>query len=181
MDFPEPPVVEFPEFPVLDVDFTIPEDPALPSIDTTLEDVPDAPVLSTPTVDDLPEAPTFDAEAPVINLPAAPDLFDGEAPEAPDVDFEVTLPDAPDIDIPEFTAIPPLAPIDAPDVTFSYTEDAYTRTIDVKSVVMDMLAGNTGLPTAVEQALFARARSREDVTAQKIGRASRRERVCRYV
>src|SRR3546814_7873076 len=103
--------------------------------------------------------------------------------------------------IPEFTAIPPLAPIDAPDVTFSYTEDAYTRTIDVKSVVMDMLAGNTGLPTAVEQALFARARSREDVTAQKaveeamedwssrgfslpggeIGREAWRERVWQYV
>src|SRR3546814_17255007 len=83
MDFPEPPVVEFPEFPVLDVDFTIPEDPALPSIVTPLEDVPDAPVLSPPTVDDLPPAPPFAPAAPVISLPSAPHLFDVSSPDCP--------------------------------------------------------------------------------------------------
>jgi hypothetical protein len=186
MTFPDAPTIDFPDFPVLDVSFDLPADPTLPTIDTTLDTVPAEPTLTVPDTDDLPEAPVYDIAVPDITIPDAPAAFAGTAPDAPDVSFDLTLPDSPDIDlpdepvltgqtlpdapditVPEFTAVAPLAPTELPDATFSYSEDAYARQIDVKAVVLDMLAGNSGLPPAIEQALFDRARSHEDITAKK--------------
>lgn len=105
-----------------------------------------------PTVEDvtIPVAPTY-------TLPAVPDFY------------ELDLPDVPNVQVPTFTATRPEINFAAPAETFAFQEVEYTSALldEVTARLSTMLQGGTGLPAAIEQALFDRARSREDMLAAK--------------
>lgn len=121
--------------------------------------IPDAPApVALPQFPDAPETHAIDLpDRPVLNRPSMPDLVE--------------------IRIPEFT-FDPLQPFteESPEWIGSsvssilqWSEKAYTPILmdEEIAVIRRMWAGGTGLPPAVEQALWERAASREDVTASR--------------
>lgn len=135
----------------------------------------DPPPVFTPSVISvqIPDAP---APLDLSGLPIKPDLNDVTIPDAP----ALTLPGLGDlvaIDIPTFT-FPDLPLFNAtapeftgsmPDTVLQWAEPTYQSLVldDVKLRLRAMLAGGTGIPPQVEQALFDRARVREDQVAHK--------------
>jgi hypothetical protein len=111
----------------------------------------------------LPDEPPPFAE---ITIPEAPDLVTPDDPAL----FLLSIPSAPDLVIPDFDGIRPVIDFTVPDGSFNFTEIEYTSDLldSVRAKLELMLAGGTGLPAAIEQALFDRARVREDITAQKL-------------
>ncbi len=152
--------------------------------------------LQVPAFDDLGiafdgldiEVPEF--RAPYgLQRPAAPRPVDtaGE-PVRPEIatvtppvfDVDMTVPPLANLDeivvpsfafptMPTFNAVAPEYEVVPPSTTLLWNEQPYASEVlnDVKARVVEMLAGGTGLPPAVEAALFARARAREDVLALK--------------
>ncbi len=120
-----------------------------------------------------------------------------EAPPPIDLSGQPTRPDFGDVTIPAFdvdVSVPPLQGLDeivvpafefptlpvfnatapeydiAPPVTeLQWSEPVYESEVldDVKARVRAMLSGGTGLPPAIEAALFDRARARDDVASMK--------------
>jgi len=111
-----------------------------------------------------PYTPTFEPK-PVLDFGDVPhygDLTSGIP--APDL-FAITLPTAPDVDfgVP-FTGTKPVFTAEAPDAAmFNYTEQAYNPLLvnEIKTTIQAMLAGTTGLPRVVEDALWQRQAERE--------------------
>lgn len=139
------------------------------SLGAFLDDIPQfAPTVVSPSIPEPPAA--IDASHP----PARPEVDEVTLPDAPSVVMpdigellpvsvpEFTFPTLPTFDAsaPEFTAV-------APSPEFVWSEPVYESEVldDVKSRVRAMLAGGTGLPLVVQQALFDAARDREDQTA----------------
>lgn len=130
-------------------------------------------------MDAMPDAPV----AIPINIPEAPNMAAIPAPTRPTIDTTVEMPAAPDIvmpdmealeqinipdfvfpDLPTFDATPPDASaITVPDVFINWSEPTYASEVldDLTAKVKTMMAGGTGLPAAVEDALFSRARERD--------------------
>lgn len=151
----------------------IPAMPAGLNIDDLLSD------LDVGDMGDIPDAPV----SIPIQIPEAPSMAAIPVPDRPNIDTTVELPDAPTItmpdmealeqinipdfvfpDLPTFDATPPDASgILVPDVFINWTEPAYTSEVldDLKSQVRTMMAGGTGLPPAIEDALFSRTRERD--------------------
>lgn len=109
--------------------------------------------------------------------PVKPDFGDVTIPE---FDVDTTVPPLQALDdivvptfefptMPTFTATAPEYDIAPPVTELQWVEPTYESELldDVKARVTEMLAGGTGLPAAIESALFGRARSREDVLALK--------------
>lgn len=123
--------------------------------------------------------PTF-GPAPTIVMPEVPEYGDF-APDIPVPDmFPITLPDIPVIDLasitfssdrPTFTDPPP----DAGE--FDYVAEDYSPLVlaEVKQKVLDMLNGASGIPAAIESAIFARETERDDETAFQIEQAIRED------
>ena len=152
--------------------------------------------IPTPDWDLIGDLPTFDIPDPNINIPEfstqipMPDS-PGDAPaidldiEYPDIaDYfdindlplvptfeELNLPPAPDITIPDYELLLPAIPgIDPPDNTFTFVEEAYISSLldALKSSLEDRIVnGGTGLNPVVEQAIWDRARNREDKNAKR--------------
>lgn len=132
-------------------------------------------------MDAMPDAPV----AIPISIPDAPTMAAIPAPLRPSVDTTVDMPDAPTIDMPEMEALvqitipdfvfPDLPTFDAtppdasaiavPNVFINWAEPVYHSEVldELTAKVKEMMAGGTGLPAAVEDALFSRARERESV------------------
>lgn len=130
--------------------------------------------------------PTFDTISPTISLPAQPGELDAAAPDTPPTlstyefpdpvtyilpnvpNFEdLNLPDVPDLSIPDFELAIPTPPVDlvAPGLTFSFTEEGYSSALmtALTAELLDRIQnGGTGLNPDVEQAIWDRARNRED-------------------
>lgn len=123
-----------------------------------------------------------------LNIPNAPDPRDlGPTPELPEFDdIELpskpgyTLPNEPElvlIEIPEFEGInldpfdvdPPEFDEQPPDTNLQWSEATYHPEImtEVLVIIRRLWAGGSGIPEAVEQAMFERASSREDMTANR--------------
>lgn len=141
--------------------------------------------LDVGNLDDLPSAP----EPLPINIPDAPGLRAIEKPVRPDVDVAVDLPQAPNlvmpdmeelaqISLPEFVmpelpAFDAVAPdtrdISVPSVFINWAEPSYSSELldELQAKVREWMAGGTGLPAAVEDALFARARERDSVETER--------------
>jgi hypothetical protein len=132
------------------------------------------------------DVPAFNPTTGAIQMPAVPAPIDTSGlPVRPEID-DVTLPEAPslvlptlsnltELEIPEFT-FPDLLTFDGQEPTFDearpsttilWSEPEYTSELlsDVQTRVRAWLQGGTGLPAAIEQALFDRARTREQLTA----------------
>lgn len=137
---------------------------------------------------ELDEPPEFTPSVIGIDLPPRPSPIDTSGspvrPETGSVDLPVapaiTMPDVgdltpisvPDFDFPELPRFDALAPefeASAPSTVLQWEEPAYqsTNLDSLKSTLARMLVGGTGLPPAIEQALFDRARVREDINGQK--------------
>lgn len=156
----------------------IPPDPEVANIKELLEQ------LDIGDMDDLPDAPT----SPVLHIPDAPGMASIPAPARPDIDTDVALPDAPTIVMPEMEALEqiklpdfefPVLPDfqgNAPEVDFAvpnptiqWAEPQYESEVldELVAKVRSLMAGGTGLPPAVEDALFARARERESAETRR--------------
>lgn len=148
-----------PPFEELDVD--LPGDSQIdetftPSVTISLPSAPDAIDTS-----GLPEKPT--TVAPV--LPDAPVLVE------PTMDAlnEISIPAFTFPTLPTFSATAPVFTAAAPSPVVYFDEPVFADSLAaaVKAKVEEWLQGGTGLPAAVEQALFDRARSREQMVTNK--------------
>lgn len=106
---------------------------------------------------------TDPGDPPIISVPIMPDEPDVVLPESP-IFLPITLPDFPTITLPTFTAVAPTVDFTAPGQTFNYQEGEYTTTMltTLQSKITEMIGGTTGLPAAIEQALYDRAAAREE-------------------
>ena len=174
--------------PAIGYTLSLPQAPTAPTIAFPTVHAPDA--LDLPTVDAITgaAAPEFTAAVPVVQILNKPDALavtvPGEAPEPSDVTLPdapvivlpdapvmelITLPTAPTLDMPVWSAVAPDGDLDVPTVGFVWSEDYYDSALlsDVTSRLTTMLLGGTGLPAAIEQAIWDRGRAREDVIAKK--------------
>ena len=158
--------------------FNLPSMPSVPNIDALLAN------LDVGDMDALPDAPTM----PALNLPDAPSMNVVAPPVRPNISTEVELPDAPTIvmpemealeritipdfefpQLPDFDAQPPSAAITVPNVFMNWTEPVYESELldELMVKVNSMMAGGSGLPRVVEEALFARARERDSAETKR--------------
>lgn len=157
----------------------LPDSPASIDIDSLLAglDVGDI---------DIPASP----EMPLVTLPDMPSMAEVGLPDRPVIDSDIHLPDAPQITMPEiealeqitlpvfefpelptFTDAPPNADgLVVPNVFINWAEPVYESEIltDLQSKIkLSMQDGGTGLPPAIEDALFSRARARDAVETER--------------
>ncbi len=156
--------------------------PSAPSLITFTWNVPDAPASFNGSLNVDPYLPdTFDTEPPELLFGAAPASFNETAPASPGIvypsfpsDPTLNLPAAPDllsiatyqfggVNLPTLTEDVPVLNIVDPQVLpytpgSGFTSDLLTK---VTQVISDRLNGGTGLPPAVEQAIWDRGRERE--------------------
>lgn len=160
---------------------SLPAEPTLPTIEFDAPAEPTALALDEPTI----VFDEFTETAPTTTFPTAPTLSYGAAPTVPAV-ADVAVPAAPTItlpDAPTYMALstPAFGGIDLHEDWLTKLEDIPTLTLveptpytyspgpqyasalltDLKATLLDRLSGGTGLPDAVEQAIWDRARSRE--------------------
>lgn len=139
---------------------------------------PDAPpiLIPQPPVVSLPSDP---GPAPVLDDVTIPIYEGGPLPEVPTL-YELDLPDAPTIIIDDLEVERPnFIPPDALQDTYYYDADTFrdwiwgnvnaelqaTGVTDVHARLQAMMAGGTGLPATIEQALFDRAIGREELSS----------------
>lgn len=154
-----------------------------------------APNISAPTgfdidtmmgkLGDIPNPPSF-------SVPAAPLMATVAAPTRPNIDTNLSIPDAPkitlpdlgklhDIQLPQFSMpeiplfdgkAPNVDGISVPNVFINWSEPQYkSEVLDIiQAKIKGIVSGNdtaTGLPAAVEDALFSRARERIDAETER--------------
>lgn len=164
---------------------TAPEDPQLELESVDGPGTLDIPDVTTP---DFGDAPTDDLTKPSLNIPAAPDALSASAPSSAPSIADVTIPAAPDVTLP---TVPTLEDIDLPTVptitlptfsaelpddsglvapgdAFSFSEDDYSSTqlTALQSKISEMLSGSVGIPAAIWDQIWDRARTNEQKTAQ---------------
>lgn len=110
---------------------------------------------------DKPVRPTLNA----ITIPGAPIL---NQPDLGDL-LPITVPTFTFPELPTFDGTAPTVDFTAPSTLLIWAEPEYVSTslTEIQARVASMLAGGTGLPAAVEAALFDRARGREDMLGLK--------------
>lgn len=175
------------------IDPTINVDLDLPSISPTSFGEITSNVPGTPVLDPVPDIPSltipdFVSSIGSLNIPTAPAwTATPQAPTEPTID-DVVVPDMPALVVP---APPTLAEITVPDFMgltlpafnatapefvgtalpgiLQWTEPTYHPEIidDVVVQLRKLWAGGSGIPAAVEQAMWARAAEREDLTAER--------------
>lgn len=104
--------------------------------------------------------------APVLDTVTIPTLIDPTMPVLSDLDA-IVIPDFTFPTLPTYTDTAPTFDATAPTTVLDYTEPTYSSEVlsDIKSRLRSQLAGGTGIPDAIQQALFDRARAREMFTA----------------
>jgi len=162
----------------------VPTDPNITFDSVTSPGDVDVPSVVLPSFDD---APVNTAVAPTIALPVAPGALDADAPTDAPTASTVTIPDAPiitlpteptlqsltlptvpTVSLPTFTGTLPVNEAVTPGNTFSFEyEDYSTQMPTLVSRIQEMPAGGTCLPAAIWNALWEKARGREDQTAAK--------------
>jgi hypothetical protein len=105
---------------------------------------------------------------PVIaepSLPAAPDVV----MPAPEPMLTIDIPGRPSITLPSFDATVPVFDDAIPTLGLDWAEPVYRPTVldEVAATVRAMLKGDYAMPKVVQDALYAAAREREDVTARR--------------
>lgn len=155
------------------------------SLDSTK---PNALTIAAPSISGI--FPTFSGQAPTLNMPAAPTLNIGAVPTVPSLS-SVSLPTAPTITMPstptlmslstitfggvnlhtdmeEFLKTVPTFTLAAPTPFSHSVGPAYSSALltNLKALINERLAGGTGLPAIVEQAIWDRLRGRENAMAQ---------------
>jgi hypothetical protein len=182
--------VNFDEITLPDPVFAKPDVPESPTLDLVLPTFP--PDFVPGDIHEFDEnvvgtVPDFSATEPTINLPATPGELDVDAPtDGPTITTEFTFPDvgdytlpavpafedldiptAPTITLPTFELDYPTVPADLhpPGLTFSFAEGEFDNELYAALVaeLLDRIQnGGTGLHPDIEQAIWDRARNRED-------------------
>jgi hypothetical protein len=121
--------------------------------------VPDAPTLVLPS---FPDEPGLDMS---FDIPTAPTKDYGASPDLLEIRIPAYVPPV----IPLFNDSAPEFDVLPPEPFLQWQEPVYSSTVQdgVKAVLAEMLAGGTGLPEDVEQAIWERARNREDIGSLK--------------
>lgn len=172
----------------LEVDtFQAPVVPATPTdLIMAVMQVPTEPVLAGVVVPTFGNTPAFTAQMPIVDLaitpptaltttvPLAPTLPDVTIPGAPTLVIPdvpnllgIDIPVAPLLNLPAFVVVKPDSPL-AADYIFSFAESTYTSTLltDLRARLQEWVDGAaTGLAAVVEQAIWDRARTRENTLA----------------
>lgn len=134
---------------------------------------------------DLPDMPSL----PLVQIPDAPAWVAVDKPVRPNVDMDVEIPVAPDFvlpdvptlerinlpnfvfpQLPDFNGNPPnVDGIVVPDVFVNWAEPEYKSEVlpDLVAQIKLMMAGGTGLPAPIEDALFARTRERGSAESER--------------
>lgn len=164
--------------------------PAAPNVrDIAVPTAPAEPALVEVLSLVAPDAPEFTAIAPVLNLdiaspspldvnvPVVPALVDVTIPSAPTLDLpavpsltSIVIPTAPELALPVFDGVLGTAPT-TPGVSFAFGEERYTSSLldDLRSHLSSWVNGAaTGLAPAVEDALWNRARDREQAAGVQL-------------
>ncbi len=180
------PVISFTMPAIEEGTFLRPAPPSTPSVGTVDASVPDVPALDAVTLDALPampEEPDFRGlayrppTAPNVSVPQRPADMDVvlDAVVVPDAPgfvmpadptlYALNLPAIPDLVIPAFDGVRPTLNLHAPVEGLNWAYDPYDQTeIDtIRSQLSAMRINGLALPAAIEQAIFDRARGREDV------------------
>ena len=144
-------------------------------------------LLASLDLSDLDEMPTPPATLS-LNLPDAPGFSTKTAPSRPDVDTNFDLPSAPTLTLPEMEALqqitipdftfpvlpdfngtPPTLEVSVPNVFINWAEPQYASELlpELQAKVRTMMEGGTGLPAAIEDALFSRARERDSAETSR--------------
>lgn len=168
---------------------TLPQAPKAPNV--AFPDVTSPTPLTLDAIDSVSAGtmPSFTASAPTVQILNKPSALSATQPGTAPTVADVTMPDAPTIVLPdaplmELITLPALPSIvlpsflgtapdgstlTAPTTGFVWSEDYYDSALlgDVTSRLTTMLLGGTGLPAAIEQAIWDRGRAREDVIAKK--------------
>ncbi|MHB1100500.1 MAG: hypothetical protein ACYCZR_13190, partial [Burkholderiales bacterium] len=163
---PDAPNISFPAISALDplaLDSIGSVEPGIaPAFNVT---APVVQILDKPT----PLAATAPGSAPTIadvTLPSAPAIV---LPDAPIMEL-LSIPAAPTLSLPNWTGVAPDGSgLVTPTTGLVWSEAYYDSTLlqDATSRLTTMLLGGTGLPPAIEQAIWDRGRAREDVIARK--------------
>lgn len=175
--------------PAIGYTLALPAVPAAPTVRFPALAAPDDLELSTVSPVTPAVAPDFTATVPVVQILDKPAALSATQPGDAPLVSDVTLPDAPVIVFPDDPTMQlisiPTAPtlalptwsstapdgtsLVAPTTGFIWSEDYYDSTLlnSVTSRLTTMLAGGTGLPPSIEQAIWDRGRAREDVIAKK--------------
>ncbi|MCW8037955.1 hypothetical protein [Acinetobacter entericus] len=185
-----PQLFRIPDTPVPDISFDdrpqfssmplkFPELPVFHDIDALLNDLNLSEI-------EMPAAPAM----PAIQLPDMPSMAAVEMPQRPDIDADIQLPDAPVLTLPEmdqliqisipefsfpelpdFNGVPPsMDSIAVPNVFINWTTPKYSsELLDglQAKIRAGMNDGGTGLPDAVQDALFNRSRTRQSNETDK--------------
>ena len=192
------PVISFTMPAIEEGTFLRPAPPLTPTVGAVDASVPGAPTLDAVALDALPAMPQEpDFGGLAYRPPAAPNVAVPQRPADMDVALEtVTVPDAPgfvmpadpslyalnlptipDLVIPAFDGVRPTFNLHAPVDGLNWAYDPYDHTEinTIRSQLGAMRINGLALPVAIEQAIFDRARGREDVLSlqqeQEAGRA----------
>lgn len=163
---PQAPVLTFPTLPTLSQPNLSAVVPVTPGAAPTFT----APV---PSVQFLNQPAALTAAAPgaapsttAVTLPAAPTVV---LPDAPIMQL-LSIPAAPTLSLPSWTGVAPDgASLVVPTTGLIWSENRYDSVLlqNTTNRLTTMLLGGTGLPPAIEQAIWDRSRAREDVIAKK--------------
>jgi hypothetical protein len=162
--------------------FVMPDGITSPDLTPNFPIKPDEPALGYIAPIDVSDAPVWDGVRPSLNLdipvpdaltvnaPSAPVLDAVVIPSQPDIDLpavptltDVVIPDMPVIELPVFDAALGDTPV-TPNISFAFAEEAYTSDLlaSIKANLLRWVDGAaTGLEPGVEDALWNRARDRE--------------------
>lgn len=157
--------------------------------DTSLaSEKPSALTVDAPSISNL--FPTLNVSAPALSFGAAPTLSLGTVPTVPSLGT-ITVPTAPTVDMPTVPTMLTVNTVTFGGVNLHTDMQAFLKTIptftlaaptpfshaigpryasdlltNLKGLINERLAGGTGLPAAVEQAIWDRMRGREEATAE---------------
>ena len=174
--------------PAIGYTLSLPQAPTAPAVAFPAVTAPDALIL--PAIGKIvpTDAPEFSVQVPVVQILDKPDALavaaPGDAPTLTDVSLPdaptivlpdaptmglISLPAAPTLSLPVWGGVAPDGDLVVPTTGFVWSEDYYDSALlgDVTSRLTTMLLGGTGLPAAIEQAIWDRGRAREDVIAKK--------------
>ena len=141
-------------------------------------------LITAPTLTGL--FPSFTASAPSLSMPTAPTISVGAIPSVPSLS-SVTVPDAPSVTMPSTPSLMSLSTVTFGGVNLHTDMQAFLQTVptftlaaptpfthsvgpeyssalltNLQALINQRLAGGTGLPAAVEQAIWDRLRAREE-------------------
>lgn len=166
--------------------FLRPTAPAAPEVPSIAVDLPAPPELADIALAPLPAMPAEpDFSGMTWSKPAAPNvappmrpadtdvaLVEVEVPDAPafvmpadPVLYVLDLPTIPDLTLPVFAGVRPTFNLTAPDATLDWAFQQSDRTLveAIRTQLADMRINGLALPQHIEQAIFDRARGREDI------------------